>query len=105
MSYVKGLNRLEVEWDPPGSPGGVLIRRRIAGRSDEWRVPANGMVNQAMAADLLGVTRMTVNNWVRGGKLRHLKFPGQPSAIPLSEVKRIRRLLERERRIRGSSGP
>ncbi len=54
-----------------------------------------------MAADLLGVSRMTVNTWVRAGKLRHLKIRGQPSAIALSEVKRVKRLLQKQRRLRG----
>jgi len=27
-------------------------------------------------------------NWVRAGKLKHLKIPRQPSAIPFAEIKR-----------------
>jgi predicted site-specific integrase-resolvase len=54
-----------------------------------------------MAADLLGVTVMSVNNWVRAGKTKHIKIAGQPSAIPLSEVKRIRAVLAKEKQLRG----
>jgi Helix-turn-helix domain len=54
-----------------------------------------------MAADLLGVSVMSVNNWVRAKKLRHIKGAGQPSAIPLSEIKRVRKALAEERRLRG----
>jgi hypothetical protein len=100
MAHYQSADRLEIQWDPPGFLGGVTIRRRIAGKWYEWRVPANGLVNQAMAADLLGVTRMSVNNWVRTGKLKHLKIPGHPSAIPLTEVKRVKRVLQKQRRLR-----
>jgi excisionase family DNA binding protein len=100
MAYFRPPDRLEINWDPPGFFGGVTIRRRILGKWYEWRVPHNGVVNQAMAADLLGVTRMSVNNWVRAGKLKHLKIPGHPSAIPLSDVKRIKKELQRQPRLR-----
>ncbi|MGH2660119.1 MAG: hypothetical protein ACRDHS_10760 [Actinomycetota bacterium] len=100
MAYYQPDDRLEIQWDPPGFFGGVTIRRRIAGKWYEWRVPANGLVNQAMAADLLGVTRMSVNSWVRAGKLKHLKIPGHPSAIPLTDVKRVKRVLQRQRQLR-----
>ena len=104
MGYYQSPDRIEIQWDPPGFLGGVTIRRRIAGKWYEWRVPANGLVNQAMAADLLGVTRMSVNNWVRAGKLKHLKIPGQPSAIPFAEIKRVKRLLQKQSRLRASPG-
>lgn len=100
MALYKLEDRLEIQWDPPGFLGGVTIRRRIGGKWYEWRVPTNGVVNQAMAADLLGVTRMSVNNWVRAGKLKHLKIPGHPSAIPLTEVRHVKRLLQKQRRLR-----
>ena len=100
MALDQSLDRIDIQWDPPGLFGGVTIRRRVAGKWYEWRVPANGIVNQAMAADLLGVTRMSVNNWVRTGKLKHLKIPGQPSAIPFAEIKRVKRVLQKQRRLR-----
>ena len=100
MAYLQSEDRIEIQWDPPGLFGGATIRRRFKGQWYEWRVPSNGLVNQAMAADLLGVTRMSVNNWVRAGKLKHLKIPGQPSAIPFAEVKRVKRLLQKQNRLR-----
>jgi hypothetical protein len=54
-----------------------------------------------MAADLLNVSIMSVNNWVRAKKIRDIKVAGQPSAIPLSEVKRVRAVLAKEKRLRG----
>jgi len=105
MTLVPHKDRLEIEWSPPGLFGGVVIRRRIAAKWYEWRVPFNGLVSQAMAADLLNVTKMSIHNWAKGGKLKYVKIPGQPSAIPFSEVKRIRMILQKQRRLpRGSTG-
>lgn len=106
MAHPQPEDRLEIEWNPPGLRGGVVIRRRIAGEGYEWRVPYNGLVSQAIAADLLNVTKMSISNWAkgRGGTLRHVKIPGQPSAIPLSEVKRVRKILLKQRRLGGSTG-
>ena len=65
------------------------------------RVALAALVSQALAAELLGVSLMSVNNWVRDKKIRHIKVAGQPSAIPLSEVKRIRAVLAKEKQLRG----
>ena len=51
-------------------------------------------------AQLLGVSLMSVNNWVRARKVEHIKVSGRPPAIPLSEVKRVREILAEERRLR-----
>jgi hypothetical protein len=83
----------EIVWDRPGIFQGVTIRRFIEGKRYAWKIPYNGLVSQAMAADLLGVSVTAVNNWVNAGKLRHIKIAGQPSAVPLREVKRIKKLL------------
>ena len=91
----------DIKWDPPGLFQGVTIRREIQGEWFAWKIPYNGLVSQSMAADLLGVSTMSVNNWVRGGRVRHIKVAGQPSAIPLSEIKRVRKALAEERRLRG----
>lgn len=101
MAYPQPEDRLEIEWSPPGLFGGVLIRRRIEGELYEWRVPFNGLVSHAMAADLLNVSKMSISNWSRGlgGRLRQVKIPGQPSAIPLSEVKRVKAILQKQRRL------
>ncbi len=106
MAYVQPEDRLEIEWSPPGFSGGVVIRRRIAGEWYEWRVPYNGLVSQAMAADLLTITKMTISNWTRGigGQLRRVKIPGHASAIPLSEIKRVRKILLKQRRLGGGKG-
>jgi len=91
----------DIKWDPPGLFQGVTIRRQIQGEWFAWKIPHNGLVSQAMAADLLNVSVMSVNNWVRAKKIRHIKVAGQPSAIPLSEIKRVRKSLAEERRLRG----
>lgn len=91
----------EILWDTPGLFQGVTIHRVIEGQKYAWRIPYNGLVSQRMAADLLGVTVMSVNNWVRARKINDVKITGQPSAITLSEVKRIRAVLAKEKRLRG----
>jgi hypothetical protein len=91
-----------VTWDRPGLFQGVTIEREIGGTVYAERIPHNGLVSQALAARLLGVSLMSVNNWVRAKKLRHVKVAGQPSAIPLGEVKRVRQILAKERRLRGN---
>jgi hypothetical protein len=92
---------LQITWDRPGLFQGVTIKREIDGTVYAERIPHNGLVSQALAARLLGVSLMSVNNWVRDKKVRHIKVTGQPSAIPLSEVKQVRKALAEERRLRG----
>ena len=83
----------EIAWDRPGIFQGVTIRRVLDGQQYAWKIPHNGLVSQAMAADLLGVSVTALNNWVRAGKMTHIKIAGQPSAVPLSEIKRIKKLM------------
>ena len=96
MSYSQPA---EISWDRPGLFQGVTIRREIEGQWYAWRIPHNGLVSQALAAELLDVSLMSIYNWVRDERMRHIKLPGNPSAIPLSEVKRIRRLLDANGRL------
>jgi hypothetical protein len=99
MSYADPEPR--VIWDRPGLTQGVTIQYQIEGETWAERIPYNGLVSQALAARLLGVSLMSVNNWVRAGKLKHIKVAGQPSAIPLREIKRVRGILAKEKRLRG----
>ncbi len=99
MSYAD--SKPDIRWDPPGLFQGVTIRRQIQREWFAWKIPHNGLVSQAMAADLLNVSVMSINNWVRAKKIRHVKVAGQPSAVPLSEIKRVRKALAEERRLRG----
>ena len=92
MSYCQPPEA-EIVWDPSPLLQGVTIRQEIDGELYEWRIPWNGLVPQAQAADLLGVSTMAINNWVRSRKMQHIKLPGEASVIPLREVKRIRKLL------------
>lgn len=98
MSYPR--SRPEVRWDRPGPFQGVTITHEINGQPYAWKIPFNGVVTQAMAADILGVSLMSVNNWVRSGALRAVKPPGQASVIPLSEIKRVRKVLLEYGRLR-----
>ena len=98
MAYAPPEPR--ITWDRPGLFQGVTIERELDGAVYAERIPYNGLVSQALAARLLRVSLMSVNNWVRDKKIRHIKVAGQPSAIPLSEVKRVREILAKERRLR-----
>ena len=89
----------KIIWDPRGRSQGVTLRQQVDGEWYAWRVPWNGLVSQALAAQLLGVSQMAVNGWVRSGQMRHVKVAGQPSVVPLSEVKRIKKLLGPGRRL------
>lgn len=99
MAYTPPPPR--ITWDRPGLLQGLTIERYLQGEWYAERIPYNGLVSQALAAELLGVSLMSVNNWVRAKKVRHIKVAGQPSAIPLNEVKRIRAVLAKEKQLRG----
>jgi len=94
MTYVNWGPDPEIVWDEPSREQGVTIYRTLQGGRHAWRVPFNGVVTQAMAADLLGVSVMSINNWVRAVKLHELKTGGPPSLIPLHEIKRVKMILE-----------
>lgn len=96
MSYTPTAPN--IVWDRPGPFQGVTLKREFDGEVYAERIPHNGLVSQALAARLLGVSLMTINNWARAGKIHHIKVTGQPSAIPLKEVKRMRKLLIEARR-------
>jgi hypothetical protein len=90
-----------VKWDPGGLFQGVSITRQLEdGNEYVWRIPYNGVVTQAMAADILEVSLMAVNNWVNTGLLLHIKQKGQPSVIPLREIKRVHKILLEHGRLR-----
>lgn len=91
----------KIVWDRSGLTQGVTIERWLDGQWYAERIPHNGLVTQALAAELLGVSLMSVNNWVRAGKLKHIKVTGQPSVIPFAEVKRVKAVLDKERRLYG----
>lgn len=98
MSYDE---RPSVKWDSGVLRQGVSIARQLEdGKKYVWRIPHNGVVTQAMAADILGVSLMAVNNWVNSGLLLHIKPKGQPSVIPLREIKRVRKILMEHGRLR-----
>lgn len=96
MSYTPAEPK--IVWDRPGPFQGVTLEREFDGEVYAERIPHNGLVSQALAARLLDVSLMSINKWVRAEKLRHIKVTGQPSAIPLKEVKRMRKLLTEARR-------
>ncbi len=43
---------------------------------------------------------MAINNWVNAKKVGHVKLGPRKSAIPLSEIKRVRAILAKEKRLR-----
>ena len=99
MSYPTPPSR--IKWDKlPGLLQGVTIEREIDGTWYAWYTPPNGLVSQAIAAELLGVSLMAVNNWVNAQKIGHVKLGPRKSAIPLGEIKRVRAILAKEKRLR-----
>lgn len=50
-------------------------------------------VTQTRAAELLGVTRMTLYNWLRDGKLQAVRVAGF-RMIPQSEVDRLKKEID-----------
>lgn len=97
MSYPSP--EFKILWDPPGWNQGVTIERVLNGTRYAERIPHNGLVSQSLAAQLLGVSLMSINNWARAKKLKHIKVAGQPSVIPFSEVKRIKKIREEQARL------
>jgi excisionase family DNA binding protein len=71
-------------WEnPPGPRSGLRLSRVINGREYEARVRWNESLTQIEAAAVLGTTLMTINRWVRGGRLKDHKVRGK-SMIRLS---------------------
>lgn len=81
---------ITVYWEnPPGPHQGVTLIRAHRGRKFETYIGPRSSVTQIEAAALLGVSLMTVNRYVRSGKLKdHQK--GGISMIRLREIKRFR---------------
>jgi len=92
--------RPEIHWDRPGLFQGVKITHVINGQPHAWKIPFDGVVTQAMAADILHVSLMSVNNWVRLRTIASIKPPGQPSVIRLSDIKKVKKVLDRYGRLR-----
>ena len=65
-----------------------MLSRVINSREYEARVDWTESLTQIEAAAVLGTTLMTVNRWVRSGKLRDHKVRGK-SMVRLSEIKRV----------------
>ena len=74
--------------NPPGPRSGLTLSRVINGREYEAWVNWDESLTQIEAAAVLGTTLMTINRWVRSGKLEDHKVRGK-SMIRLSEIKRI----------------
>ena len=98
MAYPR--SRIRVKWDGLGPLHGVTVLREIEGHWYAWKIPYNGVVTQAMAADMLKVSLMSINNWVRAGTIEHIKPKGEPSLIPLSEIKKVKKVLDQYGRLR-----
>lgn len=89
-----------ITWDPPGPWQGVTIERQLDDLNwYAWRVPYNGVVNRTMAADLLGVSLMTISNWANAGVFREIKQKGGPALTTLYEIKRLRKMLQKHGRL------
>ncbi len=86
---------ITVYWEnPPGPDQGLILVREIRGREYETYIVPDDSLTQIEVAAVLGVSLMTVNRYVRSGKLRDDKREGI-SMIPLREIKRFMRAKRR----------
>jgi excisionase family DNA binding protein len=63
--------------------------------SNQGPIELQDFVNQTRAAEILGVTRMTIWNWIKEGKLQVVIVAGL-RMIPQSEVERVKREIKEQ---------
>ncbi len=87
---------ITVYWEnPPGPDQGIYLVREHRGREVDTYIGPDDSLTQIEAAAVLGMSLMTVNRYVRSGRLKgHRK--GGISMIRLREVKRFLKQRERE---------
>ncbi len=87
--------KLEYTWyagNPGPFEGIIVIRTDRFGQRWELRLQRGSFVTIRVAAGLLGVTPMTVSNWLRSGQIKHGRAMGKgATVIPLNEVERVAR--------------
>ena len=66
--YLPGYRGLRT--NPPEPVSGVWLRRRVGGRRILYTLGPRDPYTDAEAGAILGVTRQTIRNWRRSGKLR-----------------------------------
>jgi hypothetical protein len=86
----QGRLKLEFYWvGYPGDRGAKVIKTDEHGVRWTLDVESNHWVTQRVAAGLLGVSVMTINNWVRQGKLGKLMKRRGVSVISMRVLERI----------------
>ncbi|MDX2061297.1 MAG: hypothetical protein SFV24_26020 [Gemmatimonadales bacterium] len=84
-------NTIEFYWidDPGGGRGAQVVKTDEHGMRWTLDVGATHFVTQRIAAGLLNVTVMTVNNWVREGRFGQTMKRRGVSVIPMTAVERV----------------
>lgn len=82
MGYAQPESNIRAEWL---SDGGALLFLTYQGREWQRHVPPGEAVTVIEAAALMGVTRSTVYNWIRAGKIptgeSYWENDGQPVTV------------------------
>ena len=76
---------------PDPFTGIIVIKTDRFGQKWELKIHRDSVVTIRVAAGLLGVTAMTVTNWISAGVFPRAKRKNQVMVIPVREVERIAR--------------
>lgn len=81
----------------------ISVARKEAVRDDESK-PRSGYMTTTKLARLCGVSRFTIINWAKRGKIKAIRTIGRHYRIPVSEALSLLRSFE-EKKKSSSSGP
>jgi excisionase family DNA binding protein len=79
------------------------VARKEAVRDDESK-PRSGYMTTTKLARLCGVSRFTIINWIKRGRIKAIRTVGRHYRIPVSEALSLLRSFE-EKKKSSSSGP
>ncbi len=81
----------------------ISVARKEAVRDDESK-PRSGYMTTTKLARLCGVSRFTIINWIKRGRIKAIRTVGRHYRIPVSEALSLLRSFE-EKKKSSSSGP
>ena len=86
--------QLEYIWYS-GSPGHfkgvIVVKTDRFGQRWQLQIGRGSFVTVRVAAGMLGVTPMTVTNWVRAGQFPNAKTKNRATVVPFHDIERIAR--------------